>query len=212
MSERCRRTRLQMEKLNIATHALGALLALVATGFLIAKGYGQASWLAMVAYGVYGLSMLALYGSSTIYHCFRGTPVGNKLQILDHIGIFLLIAGTYTPVALLVIGGFWGKVLVALVWALALAGSIMKLFFLEASKKLSTMIYLLMGWLVLLFLKPLIESISLFAFLFILAGGIVYSLGTIFYKMKARPWAHGVWHAFVLAGSALMFVGIFFGS
>lgn len=206
------RRRLSLEMPNIITHAIGVILAFIATGFLIAKGYGQESWQAMAAYGIYGVSMVALYLASTVYHCFRGTPLGDKLQVLDHIGIFLLIAGTYTPVALVVIGGLWGKTIALMVWTLALVGTFLKIFYLEKAKKVSTLIYLAMGWLIVLFLKPLIQSISPFAFFFILGGGLTYSLGTIFYKMKSRPWAHGVWHSFVLAGSALMFVGIFFGS
>lgn len=200
------------ERINAGTHGVGILLAVIATAFLWWKGWQVGTALAMVSYTVYGISMILLYTASTIYHSLSWKSYARRLRVLDHVGIFFLIAGTYTPVALLVIGGRIGIFLTVCVWCLAFLGIFLKVFWIEKARRVSTIIYILMGWLVLFFIKPFYLSISPFAFWFIFAGGVIYTLGTLFYRMKSRVFAHTVWHLFVMAGSALMFVGIYFGT
>lgn len=199
------------ERCNACTHGIGIILAFIATVFLYWKGWQSGQPLAWFSYTVYGISMILLYTASTIYHGLSSRPYARRLRVLDHVGIFFLIAGTYTPVALLVIGGKIGLFLTLCVWLLAFLGIFLKVFWIEKTRKVSTIIYILMGWLVLFFIKPFYLSISPFAFWCIFSGGLIYTFGTLFYRMKSRLFAHTIWHLFVMAGSILMFVGIYFG-
>lgn len=202
----------QKERGNIISHAIGIVLALLASGFLIYKGYLSQNNLALFSYVVYGLAMCLLYVASTLYHCFRISPLGSYFRILDHASIFLLIAGTYTPVSLTIIGGKLGLAMAIIVWLIALAGIFLKFFYLEASSKISNILYLSLGWFVVIFFKPLISHLSPSSFFLLLAGGVTYSAGVFFYRMKRKAYAHTIWHGFVLAGSALMFFAIYFQS
>lgn len=203
--------RIANEVANAITHGIGFIAAIVATILLVRKGMTTGSTLAVPSYAIYGASMIALYLTSTIYHSLRMTRAAKVLRICDHACIFLLIAGTYTPVSLLAIGGNSGLLLTVAIWALAIIGMIMKIGWLEKSKRISTLIYILMGWLVVLFLKPFYDGIAPLGFWLIVAGGLTYTFGTLFYRMKDRRFTHVIWHLFVLAGSVNMFLGIYFG-
>ncbi|WP_431027378.1 PAQR family membrane homeostasis protein TrhA [Lysinibacillus sp. LZ02] len=192
---------------NAVTHGLGCILAIPALVLLIIKASGNGSVIELVSYIIFGISMLLLFLSSTLYHSI---PVNKSLfKKLDHSAIFLLIAGTYTPIALVAIGGKLGWTIVWIEWGLTLIGIILKQFFVYRFKVVSLLIYIGMGWLVIFAYKPVLAHIGTEGFLTLLAGGIFYTFGTYFYKNKRIPYNHAIWHLFVLAGCVAMFMSIY---
>ncbi|MFF5994466.1 hemolysin III family protein [Lysinibacillus sp. KU-BSD001] len=192
---------------NAITHGLGCILAIPAIVLLIVKASGNGSVIELVSYMIFGISMLLLFLSSTLYHSI---PVNKNLfKKLDHSAIFLLIAGTYTPIALIAIGGKLGWTIVGIEWGLTLIGIILKQFFVHRFKAVSLLIYIGMGWLVIFAYKPVLAHIGTEGFLTLLAGGIFYTFGTYFYKNKRIPYNHAIWHLFVLAGCVAMFMSIY---
>lgn len=201
----------QEELWNSITHGIGVPLAIAALVLLIINAIDRESATYWVAALVYGTSMIWTYASSTIYHSFhRAKPsVRYYLHLIDHTAIYLFIAGTYTPIALFALPGWWSTVILAAVWSLALAGVIYKLFFLGKYKKLSLAIYLLMGWLIIFAIKPLFEHAPTGLLWWIFAGGAAYTLGTVFFSLRQVKYAHSIWHLLVLAGSICHFLGIY---
>jgi hemolysin III len=191
---------------NAITHGAGALLSLVAGAVLVTVVSMRGGGWPLVGALVFCLAMFALYAASTLYHAIPHPVAKRRLKILDHCAIFVLIAGTYTPFALALRAsiGWW---LFAAAWSLAGLGIVFKLFFTGRFKFASTMIYLGMGWMAVLAVKPLLKHVPLPIMLWLLAGGIAYSLGTVFYMSKHRH-AHAVWHGFVLLGSSCHFVAV----
>ena len=161
----------------------------------------------IVSYSIYGLSLVVLYVASTLYHSAVTKKMQGILRIVDHATIYLLIAGSYTPITLLALQGIWGWTLFGIVWGLAVLGIILKLIGLEKTKHLSMTLYFLMGWLVVVAIKPMLESVVPQLLLLMLAGGLFYTLGIIFYAAKRIPFNHGIWHLFVLGGSICHFIG-----
>lgn len=157
---------------------------------------------------IYGVSVVLLFAASTLYHASLKPSTKKILRIVDHIAIYLLIAGTYTPFLLLPLRGTWGWVLFSTIWGLAILGACFKLWFTGKFRRLSTAIYLGMGWLAILAIKPMIESVPTGSLLWLLAGGLFYTLGVFFYNWKSLPYNHAFWHLFVLAGSACHFLSI----
>lgn len=195
------------ERLNGITHLVGAALALVGLGVLIALVVPTMSALRIVAFSVYGLTLFFMYLASTLYHSL----IGRAKEIfhrLDHIGIFLLIAGTYTPFATVMLGGAWGWSLFAAVWALAAAGIIFETTLKDRARPISSVLYLVMGWLAVLAIRPLIDALDLGTLAWILAGGILYTAGFGVMMVKSLRLRHEIWHFFVLGGSACHFVAI----
>jgi hemolysin III len=189
-------------------HAAGAAASLLALVLLTAKGLaagapGQAAGLA-----IYGAAMLLLYLSSSLYHFVPVSNLKRVLRICDHMSIYLLIAGTYTPV-MITVGGFWGHFTVALVWGIAAAGMAFKIAFWGRYRLLQVLIYILMGWLIVLVKDQVIAALSREFFLWALAGGVVYTSGTLVYAMKKMPYYHALWHLFVVGGSVCFFVAIY---
>ena len=196
------------ELANVLTHGLGAVAALAggAVMVLLAALHGDAWQLAGAI--TFGVCLLALYVASTLYHA-APTPVAKaRLKVLDHCAIYLLIAGTYTPFTLVGLRGPWGWGLFAAIWGLALAGVVFKLFSAGRFRVLSTSIYIGMGWLVLLAIKPLVGALSTWELGWLLAGGIFYTAGTVFYHRPSMRYSHAVWHLFVLAGSVSHFLAV----
>lgn len=192
------------EMWNAITHGLGCVLAIPATVFLILKA--QTS-LEMVSYIIFGVSMMLLFLCSMLYH---SVPVHkNFFKKLDHSAIFILIAGTYTPIALIGIGGSLGWTIFGIEWGLTLIGIILKQFFVHRFKRASLIVYIGMGWLVVFAYKPVYEAIGIGGFICLLIGGILYTAGTYFYKNDRIPYNHAIWHLFVLAGCAGMFFSIY---
>lgn len=192
---------------NALTHGVGAVLTIPATLLLVNKALVSNSTTELVSYILFGLSMFCLYLASTLYHAIPTHKV--LLKKLDHSSIFLLIAGTYTPVALIAVGGQLGLTIFTIEWVLAIIGIVFKQFFVHRFKKVSLLVYIGMGWLILFAYKPLVAYISFDGFMVLLLGGILYTAGTYFYKNKNIPYNHAIWHLFVMAGSATMFVAVY---
>jgi hemolysin III len=200
-----RKTSYPGEKFNAATHIVGAVLALAGAVVLVVRAaIGGDPW-KVTSVVIYGATLVSLYSVSALYHSLRGRAK-RVLRALDHQSIYLLIAGSYTPFCLVTLRGPWGWSLFGVVWGLALLGGLQERWPRNEARVLSVVIYLLMGWVVVVALFPLIEALSPAGFAWLAAGGFFYTAGIVFYALDARlAHAHGVWHLFVLAGSACHF-------
>ena len=203
------------EPVSGLTHLAGVLLALVGLGVLLVRASGAGRVDQFVAFGVFGCSLVALYGASTLYHLLPVSPAAvARLRKLDHVAIFVLIAGTYTPICVLALEGGWGAGLLGLVWTLALCGIVLKVFWMDAPRWLSVGLYLAMGWLAVIAASAIFRAVPPGGMAWILGGGLVYSAGAVIYGLKwpdIRPGVfgfHELWHLFVLAGSACHFLAM----
>ncbi|HNX37917.1 MAG TPA: hemolysin III family protein [Candidatus Cloacimonadota bacterium] len=190
---------------NSITHGTGVGLSIAALVILVVFAAKRSDAFKVVSYSIYGATMIILYLSSTLYHAFPQPRVKKFFHILDHSSIFLLIAGTYTPVMIGTIRGGWGWALFGVVWALAILGINMKIFAMGKFKLFSTLIYVLMGWMVLIAINPIKEATNPAFLRWMLIGGISYTLGVVFYAWKKLPYHHPIWHLFVLGGSICHF-------
>jgi hemolysin III len=189
------------ERFNSISHLVGAGLALVALVLLIVSAAGDGDSWKLVSFTIYGVTLFALYLISTLYHSFKGRPKA-IFRILDYQAIYLLIAGTYTPFALVTLRDSIGWWLFGAVWTLAVLGILLDAVSDGGRRVVQMIIYVVMGWMILLALDPLLASIPAWGFRWLLAGGILYTIGIVFYVLDHWfPLAHGVWHLFVLAGS-----------
>lgn len=195
------------EVFNSITHGVGVLFSLVALVLLVALASAQANALAIVAFSIYGFSMFFLYLSSTLYHSVFHEKAKRILRTFDHISIYLLIAGSYTPVALITLEGTWRWVMMVLVWSIAIFGTIIKATNVKRLKKVSTALYIAMGWSAVIAIKPLLEMAPKGLLVWLLIGGLLYTSGVIFYTNKKIPFNHAIWHLFVLGGSTAHFIG-----
>jgi hemolysin III len=198
------------EIFNASTHGVGIVLGAVGLTLLIVKTLQTESSVILASVIVYGVSMILLFAASTFYHAIPHDGAKRVLRIVDHCAIYLLIAGTYTPYTLLVIGDRLGAVIMAIVWSLAVAGIIFKIFFIGRFQMVSLLTYLGMGWLGLLAAFEIAHNLPPTGIALLLGGGIAYSLGVIFFKVKAIPFNHAIWHLFVLAGCILHFLSIYY--
>ena len=198
------------ERFNAWTHLFGALLALTGAVWLIVAATVSGDAVKTISVVVYGITLVLLYSISTIYHSVRG-PVKRILRKLDHLSIYLLIAGSYTPFCLISLRGPWGWWLFGIVWALAVVGMLQEIKPRSEARVLSLIIYAVMGWIVLVAIKPLLANLGLPGFLWLAAGGVFYTVGIIFFAFdeRFRHW-HGIWHLFVIAGSLAHFIAILF--
>ena len=197
------------EKFNTITHLVGSMAALIGLVVLIVTSSRQGHVLPIVSVTIYGTTLALLYMSSTLYHSFRG-KAKNVFQKLDHLAIYLLIAGTYTPFALITLGKTWGWVIFGLVWGLAILGIILELLPQKSNRLIPLIIYLTMGWLIIIAIKPLIQTLGMVGFGWLLLGGLAYTFGVIFYVYDERVrHFHGIWHLFVLAGSTFQYFTVF---
>ncbi|MEI6287047.1 MAG: hemolysin III family protein [Bacillota bacterium] len=191
---------------NAITHGVGAVVSIPALVLLIVFAIQRGSSWRVVTFTVFGVTMLLLYLCSTLLHSsFNNRKLQDVFEVLDHSAIYLLIAGTYTPFMLITVGGVLGWTIFGIVWGMALFGIVFKIFFVKRFKLLSTLMYLAMGWLIVIALKTLYLNLSFNGVLLLALGGISYSVGTIFYMAKWK-YAHTVWHGFVLGGSAMMYL------
>lgn len=196
------------------THMIGAVLAAVGLVYLVYLGLLRGPW-HLAAFLVFGVSLLLLYTASSVYHAVRVSPRTTLLlRKLDHVMIFFLIAGSYTPFCLLPLRGPWGWSLLGTIWGLALFGAFIKFFWLHAPRWLSTGFYLLMGWLVVVAAYPMIQNVVVPSLVLLAVGGAFYTVGAIFYAAKwPNPWPgkfgfHEIWHLLVMAGSSAHFAAI----
>lgn len=196
------------ELVNAITHGLGAIAGIAGGAVLItlAALYGS-SW-QVIGSVVFVTALVLLYTASTLYHAIQHRVAKARLKVFDHCAIFVLIAGTYTPFALVGLRDSGGWILFGVAWGLALLGIVFKLFFTGRYKKLSTAIYIAMGWMVVFAVKPMLAALSVPTLLWLLAGGLFYTAGTIFYLKKNMRYGHAVWHLFVLAGSVCHYVAV----
>ena len=209
MSKTREQTRAE-EITNAILHGIGLGLAIAALVILLFFAYDYGTRWHLVGFGIYGVTLIILYLASTLYHSFPQGKWKKTLRVIDHASIFLLIAGTYTPVTLTAMRGPWGWSIFGIVWAIAILGIILKIFFLDKLKYLSLVLYVTMSWVIIVAIKPLIESVETNSLVFLLAGGVLYMVGIIFYAWKNLPFGHAIWHLFVLGGSICHFFTVFY--
>lgn len=197
------------ELANSLTHGLGVVIALVFGPLLVIAAARTGDAWRFVAAAIYATTLLLLFVSSTLYHAIRSPRGKAVLQRIDHSAIYLLIAGTYTPFTLVTLRGPWGWTLFGIIWGLAAAGVVLKGTFGARLHALSTGVYLAMGWLIVIALRPLIANVATRGILWLVAGGLLYTVGVVFYVRDERHrYSHAVWHLFVLAGSLAHFCAI----
>ena len=198
------------ERLNVRSHGFGLLLSIIAFPFLILKAFEFNGFWKPASFIIYAFSLLILYAASTFYHAEKNPKKRRKLNIFDHASIYVLIAGSYTPFCLVALDSQLGWYMFLFVWFFALIRIILKLFFTGKFDKLSTAMYLLMGWQVVFFIKPLLNSLSTQGLQLLIGGGIFYTIGAILYSIKKVKYNHAIFHVFVLLGSLCHFLGIYF--
>ncbi len=210
-TESISRNEVWIEVFNAITHGLAAILGVVGMILLVEKAISapELSSGELVSYIVYGSSLVMLFLASTLYHSFSFTIYRSLFQKIDHASIYLLIAGSYTPYLMVTVGGALGYSFLAVVWIAALAGIIFEVVWTNRYPRLSTYLYLIMGWMGILLIYPLYQSFDPMGILLLFIGGVFYSVGTLFYRMKHNGWMHVVWHLFVVAGAAFMFFSIY---
>lgn len=199
---------LRDEIASAVTHGLGALASVGAGAALITLAALEADGWHLVGTSVFVGALVLVYTASTLYHAVPISRAKAWLRIFDHCAIYVLIAGTYTPFLLVPLRGGWGWSLFGIIWGLALAGVVFKLFFTGRFKLLTTLVYIGMGWLVLVAIRPLMASLPPSSLAWLVAGGVSYTAGTIFYMSKRIPYTHAIWHLFVLGGSVCHFVAV----
>ena len=198
------------ERFNAWTHLLGTLFALTGAIWLTVAASAGGDTVKTASVTVYGITLVLLYSTSTIYHSVHG-PFKRILRKLDHLSIYLLIAGSYTPFCLISLRGPWGWSLFGIIWTLAVIGMLQEIKPRSEARTLSLVIYAVMGWIVLVAVKPLLASLGIAGFLWLAGGGVFYTVGIIFFAFdeRFRHW-HGIWHLFVIAGSLMHFIAILF--
>ena len=194
------------ERLNIYSHALGVIIGTISCIAMLNKSETQIEWVGSL---IFGISLILLYTASTLYHSSK-EPFRRKLRVLDHAMIYVLIAGTYTPVCLITLAESVGTTLLIVIWSVAISGIILKLFFTGRFDKLSTVLYVMMGWIAVFAVKPLLTYMSIDGLLWLLYGGICYTLGAVIYSIRNIPFNHAIFHFFVLGGSISHLVMIYF--
>ena len=192
------------------THGVGWVLSVGGLATLVTLAATTGGALRVVSCAVFGTTLVLLYGASTMYHALPSERAKRVFRVLDHSAIFLLIAGTYTPLALVALGGGWGWSIFGAVWFLATVGVLLNTLAHGRWRWLSITLYLGMGWLVVVAIKPLIAALQPVQLWLVVAGGLAYTFGLAFYALKRLPYAHSVWHVFVLAGSVLHYLAVLF--
>ena len=203
-----RQRHLREELANAWTHGVGAAASLAGGGILITLAAMRGDGWQLASAIVFGVALLLLYTASTLYHAIQHPVAKGRLKVFDHCAIYLLIAGTYTPFTLIGLRGPWGWALFSTIWALAIGGVVFKLFFTGRFKLLSTALYVAMGWLVIVAIKPLLQALDDWTFGWLIAGGVAYTLGTVFYHRPNVRFSHAIWHLFVIAGSVCHFIAV----
>lgn len=197
------------EFINVLSHGIGFLLSVAALSLMVVFASLDGDAWHIVGVSIFGSCLVILYLASTLFHWSVRPNLRKYLNVFDHSAIYLLIAGTYTPFLLVTLNGPWGWSLFGIIWGLAIAGVVFKLFFTGKYDKLSLMIYVLMGWLILIAIVPLIENLSTMGLVWLLIGGISYSIGAVFYLLNKLPFNHAIFHFWVLGGSICHFFAVF---
>ena len=210
MSNRIEREKVIEELANGITHGIGLALSVVGLIALIVLSVMRGNGWHIAGCTTFGVTLVLLYTASTLYHTFHNPRLKRILKVLDHTAIYLLIAGTYTPFTLVNLRGFWGWTLFSLVWGLSVFGILWKLFHVEKFHIVSTLVYIAMGWLVLIAIKPVMSAVPLSGLVWLVAGGLFYTIGVLFFAIKRIPYNHAIWHVFVMAGSICHYFAVTF--
>lgn len=197
---------------NAISHGVGALVAIVAAPYLIYYAVHHGEPLSVAGVSVFIASAFLLYLSSTLFHLLENKKAKNIFQLFDHVAIFILIAGTYTPFTVGILYGPFGWFMFALIWFVAIIGITLRLWLGKSNMKIYVVFYLLMGWMIFIGIKPLIENMELAGLLWLAVGGAAYTLGVIFYLLPRRTYSHFVWHLFVLTGTSTHFMAVMYYS
>jgi hemolysin III len=198
------------ELANSLTHGLGVVLSVIGVGVLLNAPALAGSASAIAACAVYGATLIALYTTSTLYHCATSTKAKRVLRILDHLGIFLLIAGTYTPFVLIALRGTWGWTLFGIIWTLAAVGAVLELSSARRYRAAMVALYIAMGWVGLVAIKPLVAALPTTGLWLLFGGGVSYTAGVLFYRWRSLRYHHALWHLCVLGGSVLQYFAILY--
>lgn len=209
MSTVNKRYTLGEEIFNSVTHGIGSLLSIAGIVVLIVFSAINSDAYAVVSSAIYGASLIILYTMSTLYHSITNVKAKKFFRIMDHNTIFFLIAGTYTPYTLAVLRSALGWVLFGIVWGAAVIGIVLNSIDLEKFSKISVVCYIAMGWVIIIAVKPLMNTMPFVSFVLLVAGGIFYTLGVIFYAIKKVKYFHSIWHIFTVVGSALHYFSVF---
>ncbi|WNR42202.1 PAQR family membrane homeostasis protein TrhA [Paenibacillus roseipurpureus] len=197
------------ERANAITHGIGVLLSIAALVMLIVQACSQGNAWHIVSFSIFGTALVILYTCSTLVHSLTHEKAKDVFELLDHSAIYVLIAGSYTPFLLVTLRGVLGWTFFGVIWGLALIGIVLKLFFVKRFILASTICYIVMGWLIVIAFKPLYTQLPFSGIVWLGGGGLLYTLGSIFYVWRRVPYHHAIWHLFVLAGSACHFICIF---
>lgn len=202
--------KLKEEIAHSVTHGIGIVLAIAGLGILIAHATTFGSARHIVSCSIFGAALIVLYSASTLYHGIQHPKAKKVLRIIDHSSIYLLIAGTYTPFTLVNLRGAWGWSLFGVIWGLAILGIVLQFSPLRQFSSIRLILYITMGWAVLVAIKPLSASVPVSALILIVAGGVTYTVGVIFFLWRRLPYHHAIWHIFVLSGSVLHYLAVLF--
>jgi len=197
------------EKLNVLTHAFGLIMSIVGLPFLLLKSLQYNGFWQPLSIVIFGVSLIVLYAASTFYHASKDSKLRRKLNIFDHAAIYILIAGTYSPFTIIILDGSLGWLIFSCTWVFAFVGIVLKFFFTGRYDKLSTAMYILMGWQIILVIKPLMNAFSINGLKFLFAGGVFYTLGALLYSSKKITYNHAIFHVFVLLGSASHYICVY---
>ena len=196
------------ELFNAITHGIGALLSVAGCVILLVRCHQLGDGVAVVSSAIYGTTLIILYTMSTLYHALANEKEKAVFRVFDHVTIYLLIAGTYTPYTLACLGGALGWTLFGIVWTVAIVGIVFSSISLRRFQKLSMICYIAMGWVILIAIKPLWQVIGTLPMVFLVIGGVLYTGGVLFYQMKESRYMHSIWHLFVIAGSIFQYFSI----
>ena len=197
------------ERWNILTHGFGLVISVAGVIALMVKAIQLHSIKVFIAFLIYGIGLITMYLASTLYHSATDPAKRKRLKVFDHIAIYLTIAGSYTPITLLIIPPVWGIPVLVAVWVIAATGIVLKFFFTGRFSKLSTLMYVLMGWVIVIAFKPLVNSMETVGLMWLIAGGLAYTIGAILYQIKGLKFNHAIFHLYVLAGSACHYIVVF---
>jgi hemolysin III len=197
------------ERINVMSHAVALLFSIAGLLALVTRALLHGTTWHLVSFSVFAISLIALYTASTAYHSTRDPSLRIRLRTVDHATIYVLIAGTYTPFALVTLQGSTGWLLFAITWGMAVTGIVLKLFFTGRYNQVSTLMYVFMGWLIMFFIKPLIAQFPSAGLAWLLAGGISYTLGAVIYSIPKVPYHHAIFHLFVVLGSFCHFIAVY---
>ncbi len=195
---------------NSVTHGIGLVLSLAGLAALVILAMTRGSTYHIVGCSVYGATLVAVYAASTLYHSFRRPRLKHLFRIADQVAIYLLIAGTYTPFMLVTLRGFWGWLLLTLVWALSLFAIAFKIIFVDRYKAVTMALYLMIAWMAIIAVKPIITTVPIGGLAWIGAGGAAYMTGLVFFAWDRLPFNHTIWHLFVMTGSICHYFAVMF--